>query len=297
MIITRCPASCGELIQGYVAGSEKLISLPINLYSTVKLFEGKNDRVFHGKSYQALEKVFEFYGYDRNECDNLTLQIDSKIPIGKGMASSTADIAATILATASYLGEIITEEQIALLSTKVEPSDSVFFKDITLLDHIKGSYSKSYFKMPELKVLLLEGKEIINTIEFRKVSRENILLENSRDLHRAINLFERGMKDKDLSKIAKAATTSAFANQKILYKENLEEIYDIAIKNGGLGINVAHSGSVIGVLFNNGNFDRDRFLAYLKENKINENYVNSVDYDVISGGVKELEITKKCFVK
>lgn len=151
--------------------------------------------------------------------------------------------------------------------------------------------------MPELKVLLLEGKEIINTIEFRKVSRENILLENSRDLHRAINLFERGMKDKDLSKIAKAATTSAFANQKILYKENLEEIYDIAIKNGGLGINVAHSGSVIGVLFNNGNFDRDRFLAYLKENKINENYVNSVDYDVISGGVKELEITKKCFVK
>lgn len=44
------------------------------------------------------------------------------------MASSTADIAATILATASYLGEIITEEQIALLSTKVEPSDSVFLK-------------------------------------------------------------------------------------------------------------------------------------------------------------------------
>lgn len=289
MIITRCPASCGELIQGLIAGSEKLISLPINLYSTVTLFEGKSDRTSFKKSYQVLERVFEFYGYDSRECKNLTLSINSGIPLGKGMASSTADIAATILAGARYLGKAISTEDIARLSTKVEPTDSVFFTNFTLFNHINASYHRSYDFMPEFKVLMLEGNEIINTIEFRKINRENILLENKEDLDKALSLFETGVNKKDLRMIGEAATISAFANQKILYKEHLEEIYDLSMKHNALGINVAHSGSVVGILYKEQNFDKDRFLYTLKEKKLLENYVNVADYDVISGGVEELE--------
>jgi len=35
-----CPASCGELIQGLINGSEKLISCPIDWYSTVEVKQG-----------------------------------------------------------------------------------------------------------------------------------------------------------------------------------------------------------------------------------------------------------------
>ena len=35
----KCPASCGELMQGWIEGSEKLISYPINWYSEVVVEE------------------------------------------------------------------------------------------------------------------------------------------------------------------------------------------------------------------------------------------------------------------
>ncbi|EFS03541.1 propanediol utilization protein PduX, partial [Listeria seeligeri FSL S4-171] len=36
-IKAKCPASCGELLQGWIEGSEKLISYPINWFSEVTL--------------------------------------------------------------------------------------------------------------------------------------------------------------------------------------------------------------------------------------------------------------------
>ncbi|TQS52516.1 GHMP kinase, partial [Salmonella enterica subsp. enterica serovar Typhimurium] len=33
--VAQCPASCGELIQGWILGSEKLVSCPVDWYSTV----------------------------------------------------------------------------------------------------------------------------------------------------------------------------------------------------------------------------------------------------------------------
>ncbi|ECY5877591.1 L-threonine kinase PduX, partial [Salmonella enterica subsp. enterica serovar Enteritidis] len=35
MAVAQCPASCGELIQGWILGSEKLVSCPVDWYSTV----------------------------------------------------------------------------------------------------------------------------------------------------------------------------------------------------------------------------------------------------------------------
>ncbi|HAD0256910.1 GHMP kinase, partial [Salmonella enterica subsp. enterica serovar Anatum] len=34
MAVAQCPASCGELIQGWILGSEKLVSCPVDWYST-----------------------------------------------------------------------------------------------------------------------------------------------------------------------------------------------------------------------------------------------------------------------
>ena len=39
--VAQCPASCGELIQGWILGSEKLVSCPVDWYSTVEVETGK----------------------------------------------------------------------------------------------------------------------------------------------------------------------------------------------------------------------------------------------------------------
>ena len=49
---------------------------------------------------------------------NISLNIKSQIPIGKGMASSTADIGATIKATLSMLNKTLTGEEISKLAVK-----------------------------------------------------------------------------------------------------------------------------------------------------------------------------------
>ena len=36
------PGSCGELIQGNIQGKDMLLSCPVNLFTTVKVFECKN---------------------------------------------------------------------------------------------------------------------------------------------------------------------------------------------------------------------------------------------------------------
>ena len=49
--------------------------------------------------------------------------------------------------------------------------------------------------------------------------------------------------------IARAATWSSRNNQKLLFKEGLEELWALARVQGALGVNVAHSGTVLGVLW------------------------------------------------
>ena len=95
-----CPASCGEFVQGFLGDDEYLSSYAIDMFSVVTL-EEKKEKINKGprKSRKAMEKVFEKFNIPLEESQNLSLEINSTIPVGKGMASSTADIGATIKAT------------------------------------------------------------------------------------------------------------------------------------------------------------------------------------------------------
>ncbi|MGM9571485.1 MAG: GHMP kinase, partial [bacterium] len=65
----------------------------------------------------------------------------------------------------------------------------------------------------------------------------------------ALDLVIRGIKEQNGQLLAKGSTLSALAHQSILSKPNLEEILAEVLKLGAWGINIAHSGTVIGVLF------------------------------------------------
>lgn len=290
-----CPASCGELLQGYIGEGEKLISYSINLFSKVSLIEKKpknNEGISHNhrKAYRMLEEVFKYYGYNEEDYKHLCLKIDSPIPIAKGMASSTADLVATATAAARYLDKAISEEEVARLAIGIEPTDSIVFSKVTLFDHLKGHFHKQYGSFPDCKVLLLEGRDIIDTIDFRKTDRTSLLKTNEKEVEKALLHFEIGINQQSLKELGKAATISGFANQRILHKEGLEEIHEMSQKFGAYGINVAHSGSVIGILYKDTEFDREGFCYRIKDKDFMKNYLSIHSYDIIPGGGRVLTL-------
>lgn len=297
MITARCPGSAGELIQGYFLGGVKLISYPIDCYSSVTLVERKrdsNENLKSIKSYKMLESVFEYYGYTAEDSYQFSLDIDSNIPPGKGMASSTADLAATAKAAAKYLNNNISNKEIAKLCVMIEPTDSIVFSEITLFDYLEADYSSCYGDFPECKVLVLEGKGVIDTLDFHKnwlieesesnKNRWKTNIEKQESLKEALAYFELGMRDKDLKKLGKAAVISALANQDIIYKPGLEDICDLSIYYGAYGLNVAHSGTVVSILYNNKHFDREGFLYHLKGKEYMEEYISIMEYNIVTGG-------------
>ena len=95
------------------------------------------------KSRKAIEAVFKKFNIPVEESKNISLKIRSKIPVGKGMASSTADIGATIGATLGLIKKELSSEEIAKLASTIEPTDSIyieknsiFFKAIMLAKQV-----------------------------------------------------------------------------------------------------------------------------------------------------------------
>jgi L-threonine kinase len=100
----------------------------------------------------------------------------------------------------------------------------------------------------ELVIVDLGGT--VDTVSFNA----NLELDNMNRLkeHKialALEKIERGLGRGDLASIGEAAAESAFANQHILYKPELETLFQVCRELGGLGVNVAHSGTVVGLMF------------------------------------------------
>lgn len=284
----QCPASCGELIQGLIGAGEKLISLPIDQYSEVTLEEKKQGIIYTNKkkTIAAFQKALEYFHVPSNYVENISLKIKSRIPVAKGMASSTADIAATIVATAKLLGKELGAEELGKLCCMIEPTDSTIFDKLTLFDHINGKIIKQYDWSSELKVMILEMNSIVNTEEFRKNDYSRVRYENKEEIEEAHRIFEKAFEKRDNKLLGQAINISSFANQRILLKPKLDEIMDIAMSLGACGVNVAHSGTVVGILYEESALDAEELKYLFVKNNIMKDYVKIHITKMVKGGVR-----------
>lgn len=92
-----------------------------------------NGVITSGKSTRGCKKTLECLNYRRN----VSIGLQSVIPYGKGMASSTADISAVCQATAIALGKRLTDMDIAQIALSIEPSDATFLKELCNLIIVK----------------------------------------------------------------------------------------------------------------------------------------------------------------
>ena len=193
------------------------------------------------------------------------LCLSSPLPRGKGMASSTADVSAAIGATAAALGREITPLEMAKIALQVEPSDGIMLPQVAMFDHRNGRVVRILGKPPPMRVLVLDFGGRVDTLAFNAVNREDELMRLEDRLQESLSCIVTGIRDGDPEAVARGATISSLANQEILYKPQLEAVIKLAPVIGAAGVNVAHSGTVIGMLFPDAGAGLDDVVAMARE--------------------------------
>jgi L-threonine kinase len=227
-----------------------LVTCPVNIYSqvSVKLHSGKTS--MHGTGNKTLQAVKRTLEYLKLPADDAEVLVESALPVGKGMASSSADISAACLATALAAGKNIGVDAICAIAIGIEPTDGIFYPGITMIDHVTGEIRRSLGEAPRMNIAVFDAGGEVDTIAFnRRGDLAGLNRSKEPEVLAALRMVQQGIEAGDCNMIGAGATLSALANQSILRKPSLERIIEISRSFGAAGVNAAHSGTVLGVLF------------------------------------------------
>ena len=246
----RAPGACGELVQGMLDGVHFLVTCPIDFFARVQVTlyndgSGIDGPVDCPKAVAALSATLAHLG---QKDLGARLAIQNPIPRGKGMGSSTADVAATIAATGLVLGANLSPETVARIALSVEPSDGVMFPGIALLDHREGRILETLGPPPPMEIVALDFGGTVDTLEFNAVDRQGQWRAIQAEVDEALRLVKAGIQASDPESVGRGATISAQASVRVLPKPKLQQVLEFAESVGAVGVNVGHSGTIIGVL-------------------------------------------------
>jgi len=246
----RAPGVCGELAQGVIEGIHFLVTCPVDFYSRVKV-----DIYSDGPGVEAPQDCDKAAAAVRRTLFHLKnakvrakLTINNPIPRGKGMASSSADLAAAIAATGLALGEEISPYQIAQIALSIEPTDGIMIPGVALFDHRAGIIRESLGPPPPMEIVALDLGGTVDTVQFNMVDRFQRWQSVDEQTGEALRLLRRGIEEQDPALVGRGASISAEASQTVLAKPRLAEVKEFAESVGAVGVNVGHSGTIMGVL-------------------------------------------------
>ena len=246
----RAPGVCGELAQGVLENVYFLVTCPVDFYSrvTVEIYEnGSGVQVTEGcpKTAAAVRRAL---AHLKRAKLSAKVQVASPIPRSKGMGSSSADLAAAIAATGLALGEELTPDSIAQIALSIEPTDGVMMPGVALFDHRAGLIRESLGPPPPMEIVALDMGGTVDTEEFNRVDRTQAWTSINEQSAEALRLVRQGIEKSDPRLVGKGATISAQAGQHVLAKERLDDVIAFARDVGAVGVNVGHSGTIMGVL-------------------------------------------------
>lgn len=246
-VTVKVPGSCGELVQGVIEGTPFLVTCPIDIYASAIVLRGKDMTTLPEKAARA---VRAFCAKAAVSSENICTKLTSQLVKSKGMASSSADIAAVCKAAALYYNVNLTEKDTAELAAAIEPTDGIFCRGIVKFNHLTGEILEYLGEPPAVQMALFDCGGSVDTIVFNQRGELPYLnAQKEPQVKKALELISRGIKYHDAKVLGEGATISAVANQKILYKEDLADIINISKKYGSIGVNIAHSGTLIGIMF------------------------------------------------
>jgi L-threonine kinase len=287
------PATCGELVQGTLDGIPCLVSCPIGRYSLAEVClrpgPGWDVPPNAAKATAALRDGLAYL--DRPELGG-QLRLVTDLPRGRGYASSTADIGATLFALGQAMGHPLASDQAAQLAVGVEPSDSTLFPGLTLFDHRGGSFHESLGPAPSprpagasqggLSVVVLDPGGEVDTLAFNRLDHRGTWRRLAPEHRRAFALLREGLEQRDWQALGEAVTLSACTHQAILPDPLLELALALAQEVGALGVCRAHSGTLLGLLLNPVHADVPAIVDFVAHRRPDR--VSVACYPLVDGG-------------
>jgi uncharacterized protein involved in propanediol utilization len=265
----------GEIFQGVVVEpngrlQRGLISLMCEtLCSEASFFPNDSNTVrvtpsWKVKARRAAEVTLEF---GRARCKGGHLEVQSNVPPGWGFGSSTSDVTAAIGAVAATLGVKIPADVVAQLAVEAETaSDSLMFADrVVLFAHREGVIIEDFGgTLPALEIVGFntdpEGRGI-DTLSVVPAHYSWWEIEAFRPL---LGLMRKAINAQDPYLVGRVASASARINQRYLPKPHFDRLEKLSEETGALGVQVAHSGTVMGLLFNPREEDLAQRVEYAK---------------------------------
>lgn len=201
------------------------------------------------KALRAAELTLRELGV--SECGG-HLEISSETPVGWGFGSSTSDVIAAIRAVAAAFGVRMRNADTARIAVAAEcASDSTMFDDraVVFAQRSGDVVEDLGGTLPPLVVFGFttdaSGRGV-DTIAHPPADYSWLMIEQFRPL---LGLLRRAVRDQDPRILGRVATASAHINQHFLPKPRLDEIGKLAEEHGAVGIQVAHSGTIAGIMF------------------------------------------------
>jgi uncharacterized protein involved in propanediol utilization len=256
------PAHHGELLQGmfYDSGGQlrrALVTLPQPSRGTRAVFHPSYS---HGgilgppeltKVRRAAMLALRRFTTHPAPAKGGLVEIVSDVPRGIGMGSSTSDVTATIRAVADFHGIELTRGEVAQLAVMAEcASDSIMIDDrVVLFGHRDGVVLETFgYRLPPMFVISCDTEPAarVDTLRLQPADYDDAEVASFGVLRAALR---RAVALSDTALLGRVATASARINERYLPKPHLDLLLEACLRHGGCGIQVAHSGTVAGLIF------------------------------------------------
>ncbi|MDW5328514.1 hypothetical protein [Plantactinospora sp. KLBMP9567] len=252
-----CRGHHGELLQGafWIDGSlvRALVTLPLPDVAAVASAELSPDQAgivvqpeWKTKAGRAARLTLDLLGVEHG-CQ---VSLSSDIPVGLGLGSSTADVVATIRAVSDAAGHRLPGRTVARLAIAAEyAADSVMFSgSVPLFAHREGRVLDVLG--PELPPLLVVGCVLAPTgVDTLELPPAEYTPAEISQLGALLGATRHAVRHGDPVLLGRVATRSAEINQRFVPLPLMPELRRLAEAVGAVGVQVAHSGTVAGVLF------------------------------------------------
>ncbi|MGX7877143.1 GHMP family kinase ATP-binding protein [Mesorhizobium sp. ORM6] len=175
------------------------------------------------------------------------LILQSELPEGKGLASSSADLVATARSIACCLRRRVRTSLIERLMAEIEPSDGVMYPGVVAYQQRACSLLSFLGQMPPLAIVGIDEGGIVETVDYDQ-RRGEISASHRVEYRQLLDSARVAIRAGDTATIGRIATASALLHQERAPKEHLNSILKVSEESDALGIIVAHSGTMIGIL-------------------------------------------------
>ncbi|KAA3445861.1 hypothetical protein C7I87_31610 [Mesorhizobium sp. SARCC-RB16n] len=249
-----CCGTFGELLQGQLpVGSiardpHFLVTMPIALFARAHFMPIAGTRsvtVYPSHKVKA-KRLAENLVIALGASGGILL-LQSELAEGKGLASSSADLVAAARSIAGCFKCRVRTSFIEKLMAEIEPSDGVMYPGVVAYQQRECSLLSFLGQMPRLAIVGIDEGGTVETVDYDQ-RRGEISTNQRAEYQELLNRARIAIPKGDAATIGKIATSSALLHQERTPKKHLNSMLKASEATSALGVIVAHSGTMIGIL-------------------------------------------------